>query len=799
MKHILTLLVAMLPLLPCWSQPAGLKTARTVAGSFYKMQQKQKSAHTLQLYATDQAIFHQKAEDATVRYYIFNDDTNGFVIVSGDRRCQPILGYSTQGGFDTAGMPENIRWWLQCYRNEIAALPEPGTGSIPENPLWELCGNGGEFPAPPSSATSVEPLVQTKWGQGTPYNDSCPYDANASGASYNYHTPVGCVATAMAQVLYFWKYPTRGKGYHTYTSANYGTIQSANFEKTTYDWNNMTTTYSKNSSAVAIRAVAQLMYHCGVSVEMNYGTKSSGAYCILTDEQKRSYKLTDARDALQYHFGCDTVIGYKRDNFSDSTVWISMLKKELNARHPILYGGANTNGGHAFVCDGYDNRDFFHINWGWNGSSDGYFQISALDPSSQGIGGSNSGYNLNQSALFVHPVDYPASTLYNLNLYKPMHISSPVVKYNTAFSISDSIANIDTVPFNGQVGVAIYNENGTFFGVFGIKKTQIKNGYYIPNFKCDIAATEKLTGGNYTARMVYADSNDRRWHPVGEYYCTNSLSFRISGGYFNYKLKLYSPLHVQDTVEYNSPFQFVDSIANIGTDPFEGKMGIGIYDSASNYKGAFGITDVSLTNGYFRRVLFNVEASEKLTEGLYSARIVYKSDVDNNWYLIGSEDYNNYCSFRIVRTPKPKYTLSVIAEDSTMGCVSEGCEFYGDTTVTISATPFIGYHFSHWKDGIKESERMVSVYSDTTFIAIFEADEDGIAGHEAEQLCIYAGQREIIVKNAEGQPLQLFDLTGRLLGSIEAIAHAEQHLPVQAPGVYIVRIGNDRMRKIVIY
>ena len=258
-------------------------------------------------------------------------------------------------------------------------------------------------------------------------------------------------------------------------------------------------------------------------------------------------------------------------------------------------------------------------------------------------------------------------------------------------------------------------------------------------------------------------------------------------------------MHVQDTVEYNSPFQFVDSIANIGTDPFEGKMGIGIYDSASNYKGAFGITDVSLTNGYFRRVLFNVEASEKLTEGLYSARIVYQSDVDNNWYLIGSEDYNNYCSFRIVRTPKPKYTLSVIAEDSTMGCVSEGCEFYGDTTVTISATPFIGYHFSHWKDGIKESERMVSVYSDTTFIAIFEADEDGIAGHEAEQLCIYAGQMEIIVKNAEGQPLQLFDLTGRLLCSIEAIAHAEQHLPVQAPGVYIVRIGNDRMQKIVIY
>nr|MCR5190505.1 DUF6383 domain-containing protein [Bacteroidales bacterium] len=218
----------------------------------------------------------------------------------------------------------------------------------------------------------------------------------------------------------------------------------------------------------------------------------------------------------------------------------------------------------------------------------------------------------------------------------------------------------------------------------------------------------------------------------------------------------------------------------------------------SNYKGAFGITDVSLTNGYFRRVLFNVEASEKLTEGLYSARIVYQSDVNNNWYLIGSEDYNNYCSFRIVRTPKPKYTLYVVAEDSTMGCVSEGCEFYGDTTVTISATPFIGYHFSHWKDGIKESERMVSVYSDTTFIAIFEADEDGIGETAEGRIAVFTDRSDIVVRNAEGKPMRIFDITGRLLHNLEAISHDEQRIRMETPGVYILQIGDNTLKKVVI-
>jgi hypothetical protein len=917
MKQLLTIL-AMILALPVWSQPAGLKNAHTVAENFYALQHKQKSGHALQLYTTDRQLSRQKSGSGEIRYYIFNDGDNGFIIVAGDRRFQPVLGYSTESRFDTAGMPENIRWWMHSYCEEMdAILNDPKADELSENPLWQAYLDNSAATIAQTTA-SVEPLIQTKWSQGFPYNDSCPYDANATNT--NYHAPSGCVATAMAQILYFWKHPVSGKGFHTYTSANYGTVQSVNLEKTTYDWNSMTATYDKNSGTAAKRAVAQLMYHCGVSVEMDYGTKSSGAYTYLTEAQKKYYKATDARDALQYHFDCDTVIGYKRNDFTDSTVWINMLKKELDLRHPIMYSGSNSQSGHAFVCDGYDNRNFFHFNWGWAGTSDGYFQVSALDPRSQGIGGSNSGYNQNQNILFVHPVVYPASTLYKLNLYRPMHISTPTVKYNTAFSIADSIANIDTVPFNGYVGVAVYNENGTFFGVFGKTALSLGNGYYRPDFTCDIAATEKLTGGNYIARLVYTTANDRRWHLVGEYFCPNSLRFSVSGGNTNFKLLLYSPLRIsQNPVQPNTAFQFRDSIANLGgTDKFEGQVGIAVYDSAGTFKGIFGSTNLELDNNYFRpNFTWDIPANNGLAQGSYTAAIVYKTEWNESWYLIGNDGYPNSCAFRITNSSSPsfqlqlssqltisqnpveynsafnftgvisnkgnaifngfagialfdaqsdlkglygtqgfslgngysvklkfnipsdnnlpegtytalvlytlganqtweilkgeqnynqcvfritraqKHTLSAIPSNQRMGSVTGGCEFYGDTTVRLTATPNPSYRFLQWKDGVTDNPRTVTVSSDTVFIAQFAAD-DAIAEREITRPSVYATQGEIIVKNAEGLPLRIYDITGRQLHSMDAIAHDVQRIQMETPGVYIVRIGNDRMQKVLV-
>ena len=905
-----------------WSQSVDLQTAQTLAEHFYSQQFQQKKAHALRLYVTEKGTGIQKSADAPVRYYIFNDDSNGFVIVSGDMRFPPVLGYSTQGGFDTAGMPENIRWWLQEYSNQMeAALARPEAAMLQADPMWKQCLDNST-PFTQKSGTAVSPLIRTQWGQGYPFNDSCPYDENAYKT--NYHSPAGCVATAMAQILKFWNWPAKGIGFRTYYASNYST-QHACFEKASYDWSNMTNSYSNSSSIQEKRAVAQLMYHCGVSVEMSYGTNSSGAYTYLTDYQMTTYNYTDARTALMRCFGCDTVLGFKRNDYTDSNQWINMLKTELDAGRPILYSGSNPKSGHAFVCDGYDTyygKYYFHINWGWTGTSDGYFFISALDPINQGTGGSESGYNMNQNALFVRPNVYPASTLCDLQLYAPMHISSNPVTYNTAFYVSDSIANYDTESFDGYIGVMLYNENGRYIGVAGKTALKLNSYYFHPDFQCELPAQSNLTEGNYIARLAYTTSNDRRWHLVGDKFFDNNLRFSVKGGASQtFKLHLYSPLRIsKNPVEYNTSFYFTDSIINSGgTEAFKGYIGIAIYDSASNFKGLFGSQSISLNSGYFLTSFrCTVPENNGLPAGSYTAALAYSTDADQKWYLIAGDIYPNQCSFRITKnqssgsdlqlgsqisisqspvshnsafnftavvsnkggaafngyvamalfdaktydyygaygaqnislsggysvkmqfnipsgnnlpkgsyiammiysigsdqqwdivsggqysnqfvfriTDAVKYTLTVISANQKMGSAYGGCEFYGDTTRTIYAVQNPGYHFTGWKDGITDNPRFVTVCSDTVFIAQFAAG-DAIAGHEAEQLCIYAGQREIIVKNAEGQPLQLFDLTGRLLGSIEAIAHAEQHLPVQAPGVYIVRIGNDRMQKIVV-
>ena len=282
--------------------------------------------------------------------YIFNANP-GFVVMAADDRVQPILGYSLTGTFVTDDMPENVRGWLQGYDDEIqAAIDHRMSASSETTQKWHDLENGVRGPR---AVTVVDPLIQTRWGQGSPYNNYCP-----SGCV------TGCVATAMAQVMRYWNYPTRGIGSHDYQYGSYGHI-SADFGATTYDWANMTNSYSSSSTEVQRQAVAKLMSHCGVSVEMQYGPESGSN--IL----RSSISM-----GLYFNYSANYIEKSKYPNESD---WVTTLKQELDASRPILYAGSGT-GGHAFVCDGYDNSDMFHFNWGWNGGSDGYFALSSLTP-----------------------------------------------------------------------------------------------------------------------------------------------------------------------------------------------------------------------------------------------------------------------------------------------------------------------------------------------------------------------------------------------------------------------------------
>ena len=356
---VLVLIIAM----PMFAKRVTSETARIVATTFLN----NNGAKSIQL--TDLSN-----ESGLPNLYIFNAEP-GFVVMAADDRVQPILGYSMTGKFVTEDMPSNVRGWLQGYNDEIqSAIDNHAKASFKTAQQWKALLEGN--PNASKSTTVVQPLIQTKWDQGSPYNDLCP-----SG----YVT--GCVATSMAQVMKYWNYPTNGIGMHSYMWN--GEYLNADFSNTTYDWENMTNIYGSNSTDIQKNAVATLMYHCGVSVDMNYGP-NSGATAESVPIALINY----------FNYSNETQLLY-RSNYSDDNEWISMLKAELDQSRPIWYRGTGASGGHAFVCDGYDDANYFHFNWGWSGSCDDYYTVNNLYPGPGGIGSGAYGiFNDGQAALF---------------------------------------------------------------------------------------------------------------------------------------------------------------------------------------------------------------------------------------------------------------------------------------------------------------------------------------------------------------------------------------------------------------
>lgn len=333
-------------------------------------------------------------------FYVFGTD-NSFVIISADDCVRPVLGYSTENPFGTEKMPENAFWWLKGYDVQIADAVASGQKANSDTEAsWHSLLSDETSISKDKPEVIVTPLIETQWNQGTPYNDSCP-----SG------TVTGCVATAMAQIMNYWNWPVQGNGSHSYTPQThpeFGEL-SADFGSTTYDWENMLNSYSGSSNVDQRKAVATLMYHCGVSVEMDYTEKSSGAYSLF---------VTNAW--IDYFRYSPHAYYAEKENYTD-TQWIALLKSELDENRPVYYCGNyfdpedNKTGGHAFVCDGYNSNNEFHFNWGWGGEKDGYFAIGSLNPNpgSPGIGSGHGTYNLfNAIVALAEPLSsLPAPTL----------------------------------------------------------------------------------------------------------------------------------------------------------------------------------------------------------------------------------------------------------------------------------------------------------------------------------------------------------------------------------------------------
>ena len=309
--------------------------------------------------------------------YVFTTD-NSFVLMAADDCVQPILGYSLTSRFDIENMPANKRAWIQGYSDAIQYAIEYQTRASAEVARqWRDLAEGNLNMG--RATTVVAPLIQTQWDQDWPYNNLCPDG-----------TVTGCVATAMAQMMKYWNYPPTGIGMHSYEWS--GQTLSADFGSTIYDWDNMLNSYSSNSTEAQQNAVATLMFHCGVSVDMNYGpgwAGGSGAFAESIAGALINY----------FNYSPDTQLVYRASYSSND--WTNMIKAELDQNRPIVYCGSGSGGGHAFVCDGYNSSNYFHFNWGWSGFCDEYYSLNDLSPGPGGIGSGSVGeFNDSQNAVF---------------------------------------------------------------------------------------------------------------------------------------------------------------------------------------------------------------------------------------------------------------------------------------------------------------------------------------------------------------------------------------------------------------
>ncbi len=297
--------------------------------------------------------------------YLANLQPAGYVLVAGDDAAQPILGYNFTTVWSDDTVPVQLQDMLANWQEQLQYILDNNLAA--DNYIrseWSrLLVSSASF-VPQVYTRDVSPLIASTWGQGGYYNDLCPSN-----------TPVGCVATAMSQIMKYWNFPTVGQGSHSYVHPVYGT-QSADFGATTYNWAGM-----PNQVGSSNISVATLCYHAGVAVDMDYDPTGSGAYSTAVDDALINYFKYKNTTQLKYKY-----------NYSDAN-WHTLLQGELTNARPIYYAGSSAgSGGHAFILDGFQATNHYHINWGWDGYYNGYYYLTALNP-----GGNN--FTSNQEAV----------------------------------------------------------------------------------------------------------------------------------------------------------------------------------------------------------------------------------------------------------------------------------------------------------------------------------------------------------------------------------------------------------------
>lgn len=528
-------------------------------------------------------------------YYIFNrSNGEGFVIASADDNFRQILGYSDSGTFDINTAPDNMKWWLGEYRGMISAYYD-AIDSIAADGLTTRTISLTQ-PDTRAAMPPVEPMVSSQWNQDAPFNDLCPEDADG-------RCMTGCVATAMAQIMYYNKWP-QGAGTGS-CSYNYNGLDvSCDFGSTVFDWNNMTDSYDANSNTAQCHAVAELMAACGASIHMQYTSHESGAYSYVVPW------------ALVKYFGYDGDARYIERNGYSADEWDALVYSELQARRPVMYSGSSASGGHAFVCDGYQGDGYFHINWGWGGMADGYFLLSVLNPGSQGIGGYEGGYTMRQSIIagIQPPVSDSKNRGFELFTDSPFDFISPgrfalpgnvYIQYPEAVNIAWAV---EVVSDSDHDKAQIFKSDDELY----LSACNIANGLYYPMSNQSISVN--ITGleqGNYKVYPAYirADGTTGRLRCPLSRPAYVSLSVDAAGNctYHQGEAAVLPDISVTD-LRYDSDLftgglvYFFDTVVNNSDYTYQGELyyeftkdGETTYLTVSGYN----VAPHSTYNGYF--------------------------------------------------------------------------------------------------------------------------------------------------------------------------------------------------------
>lgn len=501
-------------------------------------------------------------------YYAFNLE-QGYVIVSGDDEMTELVGYAENGFFDAENVPPQMQLWLDGYAEYVAAV-QSGKAKARKILLSD------------SPSVVVEPLVTTKWNQDAPFNNFAPEYTDDNNNTQRCAT--GCAATAMAQIMKFHNWPEQGVGHYSYEHQSFGTI-SSNFSEHVYDWTNMIDRYNNGEySNVQADAVALLMKDCGVSLNMNYGPVSGASIYSYTPAFKNYFRYSSR---TVNRSGCETA------------EFTKIITDELQEGRPIIYCGTGEDGGHAFVVDGYDTNYFLHVNWGWGGYSDGYFDMNYMDPTGLGIGGGSGAFKWNQGIVLARPLKdgvEPYEFIQQLCFVLFNDVQGgifceqemPANKGDDVTILLRNTANLSGESFFGSLNVGVFDDSGALVTMGNEERLENNNGELLEFqsgrlYSVDLPMTLNTAGiadGNYIVRAM-SKANGDVWRKFAS---TDCLNMTVADG----KVPLVSPtpnISLTGIGSYNgnvykgNPFSVNITIHNGSSIPADGSILFKVTDS----------------------------------------------------------------------------------------------------------------------------------------------------------------------------------------------------------------------------